>query len=148
MAKLKYGKYVIREPKVKMSPQKEMRKLHAKLDEKSSSIAGKFDCSFTFVGILAPHLLPDPPHKHDCDEILFFMPSDPANSPDLGGEVEIALGDEWEKHVINTSAIICLPKGIQHCPVFVKKVNKPFYFGHILLASIYGSSETPPGSAS
>jgi hypothetical protein len=58
----------------------------------------------------------------------------------LGGEVEIALGDEWEKHVITTSAIICLPRGVAHCPVYVKRVERPFYFGHLLMASSYGSS--------
>ena len=100
----------------------------------------KFDTNFNFVAILAPHVLADPPHKHDCDELLFFISTDPENPTDLGGEVEIALGDEWEKHVIKTSAIICLPAGVAHCPVYVRKVIRPFYFGHLLLASSYGSS--------
>jgi hypothetical protein len=32
---------------------------------------------------------------------------------------------------------------VQHCPVYMKRVDKPFYFGHCLLASKYGSSATP-----
>ena len=99
-----------------------------------------FDTNFNFVAILAPHVLADPPHQHDCDEILFFISTDPENTTDLGGEVEIALGDEWEKHVITTSAIICLPAGVMHCPVYVRKVERPFYFGHLLMAASYASS--------
>ena len=101
----------------------------------------EFNASFQFVAILTPHMLADPPHKHnDCDEILFFISADPDNPHDLGGEMEIALGDEWEKQVINTSAVLCIPAGLTHCPVYARRVDRPFYFGHVLLASSYGSS--------
>jgi hypothetical protein len=143
MAESKYGKYIFRNPLGK-GPQSK------KVDEQSISFGpevflemGQFDINFNFVGKLAPHILGDPPHKHNCDELLFFIPSDPSIAPYLGGEMEIALGDEWEKHTINTAAIICIPKGVSHCPVYVKKVDKPFYFGHCLLASSYGSSAMP-----
>jgi len=49
----------------------------------------------------------------------------------LGAEVEIALGEEWKKNIITTSAIVYLPKGLQHCPINVKIVDRPFLFGHI-----------------
>jgi hypothetical protein len=100
------------------------------------------DCNFNFVGILAPHVLGDPPHKHDVDELLFFISTDP-KATDLGGEVEVALGEDWEKHVVNTPAIICLPAGVQHAPIYVKKVDRPFYFGHCLMAKGYQSNATP-----
>ncbi len=140
MAKAKYQKYVLKEPKVTLPPRKPTSVPAFGLSEELMSGIKKLDCNFNFVGILAPHVLVDPPHKHDCDEILFFISADPKNPVDLGGEVEIALGEEWEKHVITTSAIICLPKGLNHCPVYVKKVDRPFYFGHLLLASKYGSN--------
>jgi hypothetical protein len=112
------------------------------LSEELMSGFPKFDCNFNFVAILGPHVLADPPHKHDCDELLFFISADPENTADLGGEVEVALGEEWEKHVITTSAVICLPKGVHHCPVYVRKVDRPFYFGHLLLAAAYGTDAT------
>jgi hypothetical protein len=37
---------------------------------------------------------------------------------------------------------IFLPAGLQHCPINVKKVGKPFLFGHIMLAGKY-SNDTP-----
>ena len=140
MAETMYGNYVLTEPKIKITERKTASKPTFGLSEELMSGMQKFNTNFNFVAILAPHVLVDPPHKHDCDELLFFISTDPENSTDLGGEVEIALGDEWEKHVITTSAIICLPKGIAHCPVYVRKVERPFYFGHLLMASSYGSS--------
>ena len=140
MAKAKYQKYVLKEPRVSLPPKKTTSIPTFGLSEELMSGIKKFDCNFNFVGILAPHVLADPPHKHDCDELLFFISTDPENTTDLGGEVEIALGEEWEKHVITTSAIVCLPKGLQHCPVYVRKVDRPFYFGHLLLAAKYGSN--------
>ena len=148
MAESKYAKYVKKElgrnqpmparpvtevRAVSMSP--ELLKGIAELEN--------VNLNFNFMGVVAPHMLGDPPHKHDCDELLFFIASEGTDSPDLGGEVEFALGDDWEKHTITTSCIVSLPAGVQHCPVYVKKVTKPFYFGHILLAGKYGSNATP-----
>jgi hypothetical protein len=144
MADLKYQKYVLREPKVTMPERRTTSVTTFGLDEALMSGFEKIDCNFNFVAILAPHVLADPPHKHDCDEILFFISTDPENTADLGGEVEIALGEEWEKHVISTSAIICLPPGVQHAPLYVRKVDRPFYFGHLLMAAAYGSSNFIP----
>lgn len=144
MTETKYGKYIIREPKGAGPPQRGPVEAQAiTLTEELTKAIGKFDVNFNFVGKLGPHVLGDPPHKHDVDELLFFIPTDPENATDLGGEVHIALGPEWEKHIITTAAIICLPKGVQHCPVYVKKVDRPFYFGHCLLASKYVSSASP-----
>ena len=140
MAETMYGNYVLTEPKIKIAERKPASKPTFGLSEELMGGIKKFNTNFNFVAILAPHVLVDPPHKHDCDELLFFISADPENTTDLGGEVEIALGDEWEKHVITTSAIICLPRGMAHCPVYVRKVDRPFYFGHLLMASSYGSS--------
>ena len=145
MASSKYQKYVLKEPRNAPMEKKVTSVPTFGLSEDLMKGFEKFDCNFNFVAILGPHVLADPPHKHDCDELLFFISTDPDNTADLGGEVEIALGEEWEKQVITSSAIICLPKGVNHCPMYVRKVNRPFYFGHLLLQSKYGSNATPPG---
>jgi hypothetical protein len=143
MAESLYQKYVLKEPKILLTPKKATDNPTFGLSEELMTAFPKMNCNFNFVGILAPYVLADPPHKHNCDEILFFVSADPHNWRDLGGEVEIALGEEWEKHTINTPAVICIPKGLQHCPVYVKKVVRPFYFGHLLLAAGYASSAMP-----
>jgi hypothetical protein len=143
MAESKYKKYVLKEPKIYLPPKKVTDNPTFGLSEELMTGFPKMEVNFNFVGILGSYVLADPPHKHNCDEILFFVSTDPTNVQDLGGEVEIALGEEWEKHTINTPAVICIPAGLQHCPVFVKKVHRPFYFGHLLLAAGYASSEMP-----
>ena len=142
MAESKYGKYILREPRGKGGPppRRISQVQGASINEELLSGISGVNCNFNFMGVLEPHLMGDPPHKHEYDEFLFFIASDPENAPDLGGEVEIALGEEWEKHLITTSSIVCLPKGVQHCPIYVKKVDRPFYFGHIMLAPKYSSS--------
>lgn len=143
MAESKYGKYIKSLPEVTSMPPRTTSLPNINIHEATVADIGGFDFNFNFVGIIAPHVLGDPPHKHDCDELLFFIPTDPDNYPELGGEAEIALGEEWEKHTITTAAIICLPPGINHAPIYMKKVDKPFYFGHMLLAARYSSSQTP-----
>jgi len=140
----KYAKFILSEPKGK-----EPRKLITEewgvcINEEILSRVGKFDCNFNFLSILGPHVLPDPPHSHNCGEFLFLMPASYENWPDLGGEVEIAIGEDWEKHTVTTASVICLPKGLQHCPVYMKRVDRPFYWGHVLPSPSYGSSAFDP----
>ncbi len=142
MAEKKYGKYVVKEPKPNPMPPRTTRIQSITLTGANYASLAPLNMDFNFVGIVGTHVMADPSHKHNVDELLFFIPKDPGAS-DLGGAVDIALGDEWEKHTITTAAIICLPAGVQHGPLFVKKVTTPFYFGHCLLAPKYSSSETP-----
>jgi len=141
---LKYGRYVLREPKGKEPRKLDTEEWGVSINEEILAETGKFNCNFNFLAILGPHVLPDPPHKHDCDEFLFLIPAGYESWPDLGGEVEIAMGEDWEKQSITTAAVICLPKGVQHCPVYMKRVDKPFYWGHMLPVSSYGSSAYNP----
>ena len=140
----KYSKYVLREPKGKEPRKLDTEEWGVSISEEILADTGKFDCNFNFLGILGSHVLTDPPHKHNCDEFLFLIPASCDNWPELGGEMEIAMGEEWERNPITTAAVICLPKGIQHCPVYIKKVDRPFYWGHVLRASSYGSSAYNP----
>ncbi|MFC2038217.1 hypothetical protein ACFLUG_00390 [Chloroflexota bacterium] len=139
-----YGKYVLREPKGEGPRKLDTEEWGVSINEDITSGIGTFNCNFNFLGILGPHVLPDPPHDHNCGEFLFLIPASYEDWPNLGGEVEIAIGEEWEKHLINTAAVICLPKRAYHCPVYMKSVDKPFYWGHILLAPSYGSSAFDP----
>ncbi len=141
MAESKYEQYVLRGAGCTIHTFPPRAILNIGFDQKYMEKLGKIDINFNFVGILSPHVLADPPHVHNCDEYLFFMPSSNENWPELGGEAEIAIGEEWEKHTITTAAVICMPAGVQHAPIFIKKVDKPFFFGHCLLADSYGSSQ-------
>lgn len=66
------------------------------------------------------------PHTHDDDdEIIGFLGSDPDNPEDLGAEVEIMLGDE--KHIITKSSMIFVPAGLKHCPLVLRRVDRPIF---------------------
>ena len=70
------------------------------------------------------------PHYHTNDEYLMFISSDPHDMKNLGAVVQVAYGEEWEKVEFSTSALVYFPKGLQHCPIHVKKMDRPFLFGH------------------
>jgi hypothetical protein len=137
MAETKYGQYISKDPLMTPAPKQrvsfQMVNSRAELWPGISGI----NCNFAFVCVSEPYLMPDPPHKHDADEYLFFIGGNPANMADFGAEIEIALGEEWEKNLITTPSIVYIPKGLQHCPINVKKVDKPFLFGHVMPSAKY-----------
>jgi hypothetical protein len=65
-------------------------------------------------------------HTHDADETLGFAGSDIQNPDDLGAEIELWLEDE--KFVLTRSCLVFIPRGTKHCPLFVRKVERPFFF--------------------
>ena len=48
----------------------------------------------------------------------------PMNLRDLGGEMELWLGDE--KYLLTKSCLVYAPRGLRHCPMIARKVNRPF----------------------
>ena len=133
----KYGKYIKSDPIFMVPPMQRKSAPGVKVDEEMWSEISACNCNFAFLCIQEPHVMPDPPHKHPYDEFLFFIGGNPLNVKDFGAEIEIAFGEEWEKHTIKTTSVVYIPKGLQHCPINVKKVAKPIFFGHIMLASKY-----------
>jgi hypothetical protein len=139
MAEMKYGQYILHDA-VTLPVYK--NRTH------TPSVSGREElwpgitgmgCNFGINCITEPYLLPDPPHKHEFDEYLFFVGGNPVNMKEFDAVIEIALGEEWEVHTITSTSIIYIPKGLQHCPVNIKKVGKPFLFGHIMLSGKYAN---------
>ena len=94
-----------------------------------------FGCSWYF---RAPDK-PLPAHTHDFDEILGFYGSDPQNPRDLGGEVELWMEDE--KHIITKSALLFVPAGMKHCPLILKRVDRPIFHFTIVPGGLYIKDE-------
>jgi mannose-6-phosphate isomerase-like protein (cupin superfamily) len=65
------------------------------------------------------------PHTHDYDEVICFFGTNQDDYYDLGGEVELWLGDE--KHIINKSSIVFIPAGLKHCPLTFLRVDRPIF---------------------
>jgi hypothetical protein len=76
------------------------------------------------------------PHTHPFDEVLCYFGTDKQDPYDLGAVVELWLGGE--KQTITTSAIVFIPKGLQHGPLIYKEVNRPFFTFSSGPGSMYG----------
>jgi len=87
----------------------------------------------------AGETLENVPHTHDRDEIIGFFGNDYTKPHDLGGEVEIWLEDE--KQVITRSAMIFVPAGMKHCPLILKRVDRPIFHFTVVIAGRYIKDE-------
>ena len=67
-----------------------------------------------------------PSHVHDFDEIVGFVGNDPQNPHDLGAEVEFWMEDE--EYILDKTCLIWVPKGLRHCPLRVRKLDRPILF--------------------
>jgi len=82
---------------------------------------------------------PDKPHVHPRPEILTFLGTDLNDLSQLGGEAEIYLGKEMERHVITAPTAVVVPGGLAHCPLVITRVDRP-----IILCDIRPLGSAPP----
>jgi hypothetical protein len=73
-------------------------------------------------------------HMHPVDEVLAYVGLDPDNPDYLGAEIEIDMGKEHERHMIDKSSVIVCPAGVPHMPQVTHWVDKPFAFFAISLS--------------
>jgi hypothetical protein len=142
MEKTKYGKYIITERKKdiklpeyrrgSMEAPPQMATLMAYLD--SEVVKGAFytECVWFWQG---SDVVGVDTHEHDYDEVVGFFGTNPADAKDLGGEIEMWLGGE--KHILTKSCLIFVPKGLKHCPLIIRKVNRPIFHFAVATAGIY-----------
>jgi len=134
MAETKYGKYVLREPRGKPNHPEVTAPLAIL---KAQEDWGKVPFGMNWECISEPFLMIKEPHAHDHDQFLCFMGGDITNIFDFQAEVELSLGEEGEKHIINSATIVYIPGGLIHCPLNFKRVDKPIMFHDIFLSSEY-----------
>ena len=63
------------------------------------------------------------PHLHMLE---VYVGSDPLNVEDFDAEIELFLGPEWEKQVIDSVAVAYQPNNLIHIGAEVRRVGKPF----------------------
>ncbi|MBN2238352.1 MAG: hypothetical protein JW712_01140 [Dehalococcoidales bacterium] len=142
MAETKYGKYIIKEPmEVSKNPA-----IHI-CGEKGCFGEGfsGFPVEVQMFYITEPNLMIPAPHAHDVDELFFIWGSNPANLFEFDAEIELYFGEEQEMNLVTTSSIVYIPRGLIHCPVNIRKVNKPFMWMHILFEGEYQMAEGDMG---
>jgi hypothetical protein len=85
---------------------------------------------------------PSKSHSHaDWDEYLGFVGTNFKDPFDLGGEVELWLGGE--KYSITQTCMVFVPAGLEHCPVYFRRVDTPIYFLATGPKKIYDNSRKP-----
>ncbi len=99
------------------------------------------DCSLGYHCISKPMSF-DHVHAHDFPEMLCFIGGNPLDVTDLGAEVEFTI--DGEKHLIKTATVVSIPGGVDHCPIVIKKVTKPFIFMEVSLTRIWKPTGPPP----
>jgi hypothetical protein len=65
-------------------------------------------------------------HSHDFDEILGFFGSKKTDPRDLDAEIELWLEDE--QYFITRSALVFVPKGMKHLPLYFRRIGSPVLF--------------------
>ena len=73
------------------------------------------------------------------DKIIGFFGNDASKPYDLGGEIEIWLEDE--KQVITKSAMLFVPAKMKHCPLILKRVDRPIFHFTIVPGGRYIKDE-------
>ena len=133
MAETKYGKYFTRDC-LKPSPKREGAFLTSTRHLESF---GGGDCSIDCIYITSPHLMITQPHQHEFAQYLHFFSANPDDARDFDAEIEITLGQEGEKHVINSPTAVYIPAGLHHGPLNFVKINKPVLFVDLVLSGKY-----------
>lgn len=76
----------------------------------------------------------------DHDQLLLHIGMDPAKPQDLGGVVEISLGNQ--PIVFNTTTSIFIPKGTPFGPLAWREIRRP----HVQLAIVFGTGKPYAGA--
>ena len=128
MAESKYGKYIVTELKVPESKQR-IAATYAQFATRilwldDAVVEGAFHMNTAWYLRPSPNI-ESTSHTHDTDEIIGFFGSNPQDPYDLGGQVELWLEDE--KHILTRTCMIFVPAGMKHCPLALKRVDRPIF---------------------
>ncbi len=132
-----YRKYVLTELKIDQNPDITARYSDFAtrilwMDEKTTPGAFQMNCSWYFT---PPKVQMTDIHFHDVPEILGFFGSDYKNPHDLGGEIEFWLEDE--KFTLIKSSMIFVPAGMKHCPLILKRIERPIFHFTTVTKGVY-----------
>jgi hypothetical protein len=134
MAESKYAKYIVTEPRV----DKDMPSFRHESDDEirgasnrivyldDSVIKGALysECAWFWPGGGSDKVWAEA-HTHDFDEVISFFGTDYQDPHDLCGEVELWLEDE--QFIMTRSFLAYIPAGMKHCPLYVRRVDRPIF---------------------
>lgn len=84
--------------------------------------------------ITKPYFIDRVTHVHAGDEYLCFLAGQvPDCFSEFDAEIDFYVGKEQELYTITEPTVVYIPKGLLHCPLEFRVVNKPLLFVMILL---------------
>ncbi|MBN2061162.1 MAG: hypothetical protein JW882_12185 [Deltaproteobacteria bacterium] len=138
MAKALYDQYFIRGPKPGMTNDF-LKRYTAMLDDDVIKGSFFFNCTFMqpkySTGIHGPHI-------HPYTEMLFFHGLDPENPSELGWEIDLYMGPEFERHTVTKTTVIIIPPGFIHCPI-ISRMKKPVFHIYCMNGPLLVSGDYP-----
>jgi DNA-binding MarR family transcriptional regulator len=79
-----------------------------------------------FAYVTKPETLIEETHQHPFDQWIFFIGGDGNNFLNFDADIEMVLDGVTRK--VNYPCYIFVPKGMNHCPLVIKRVGKPLVF--------------------
>ena len=79
-------------------------------------------------------------HTHPFDECLLFFSYSDEDMNDLGSDMELSVGKEYEKHKFSVPTVVAAPANLPHCPLITEKVYKAFGHFHLALSPKYAGA--------
>ena len=131
MAETKYGHLIVTEPKPNVPPKEwgsgdigtDRVSRMVYLDNEYPKGAFYLEVLWLYKKSLEDQI--HTPHSHDFDEMIAYFGSNPDDPADLGGEIELWLDDE--KHLLTKSCVVFIPKGLKHCPLIYRRIDRPIF---------------------
>jgi hypothetical protein len=139
MSESKYGKYIVTDL-IMPEEKKAIAPAYAKYAKRilwmdEHVVEGAFHMNTAWY-LKAAQALEDKPHVHENgSEIIGFFGNNPDDPYDLGGEIEIWLEDEM--HIITKTAMLFIPPGMKHCPLVLRRVDRPIFHFTIVPSGEY-----------
>ena len=124
-----FGKYILQELKTPVFSEgfNEFYKTYAKrllwMDSKNVPGAFQMNISWYMAASDCRPLFKHDEHKHDFDEMIGFLGSDPNDPYDLGAEIEIGINGEL--HRLTKSSVIFMPAGMKPLPLSILELHRP-----------------------
>jgi hypothetical protein len=86
----------------------------------------------------------EPEVNNDCDQFMLFASTNLEDSLDFQAEIELPLGKEGKKQIINSPTYVYIPKGLKHGALKFKTVKKPIAYMSVFLDPQWSTKWTAP----
>ncbi len=64
-------------------------------------------------------------HGHDFPEAIGYVGTNPDDPYDLGAEIELWI--DGQQNIIDRSFIAFIPAGVKHCPLTIRRIDRPVF---------------------